>query len=214
MHTRSKSGIFVPKKHFNLSASQSLSPIPSNYRSALKDPNWLSAMQEEYNALMNQNILTLVPRPTGANVVTGKWIFCHKFNTDGSLARYKARWVVRGFTQQQGIDYEETFSPVIKPATIRVVLSLANSKDWPIHQLDVKNAFLHDNLSKTVYAHQPAGFVSPSHFGFVCKLNKFVYGLKQAPHTWFLSFTSFLSKIGFRVPNLTLPCLCFAVALQ
>jgi hypothetical protein len=76
------------------------------------------------------------------------------------------------------IDYEETFRPFIKPNTIRVVLSLAISKDWPIYQLDVKNVFLHDNLSETVYAHQPAGFVSPSHSGFVCKLNKSLYGLK------------------------------------
>jgi hypothetical protein len=211
MHTRSKSGIFVPKKHFNISVSQSLSPIPFNYRSALKDPNWLSAMQEEYNTLMTQNTWTLVPRPAGANVVTGKWIFHHKFNTDGSLARYKTRWVVRGFTQQQGVDYEETFSHVIKPTTIRVVLSLAISKDWFIHQLDVKNTFLHGNLSETVYAHQPAGFVSLSHFGFVCKLNKSLYGLKQSPRTWFLRFTSFLSRLGFRAPNPTLLCLCFVV---
>ncbi|KAK1631345.1 hypothetical protein QYE76_005660 [Lolium multiflorum] len=86
---------------------------------------------------------------TGVNVVTGKWIFRHKFNPDGSLARYKARWVVRGFTQQHGVDYTETFSPVVKPATICVVLSLAASQSWPIHQLDVKNAFLHGHLHET-----------------------------------------------------------------
>jgi hypothetical protein len=137
--------------------------------------------------------------------------FCHKLNTDGSLARYKARWVVRGFTQQQGVDYEKTFSPVIKLATIWVVLSLAISKDWPIHQLDVKNAFLHGNLSETVYAHKPAGFISPSHSGIVFKLNKSLYGLKHAPRTWFLWFASFLSRLGFRGPNLTPLCLCFIV---
>jgi hypothetical protein len=155
-------------------------------------------MREEFNALMNQNTWTLVPRPAGVNVVTGKWIYRHKYNSDGSLARYKARWVVHGFTQQHGVDYEETFSPVIKPATIRVVLSLAASRDWPIHQLDVKNAFLHGDLLEKVYAQQPAGFVSPSHPDYVCLLNKSLYGLKQAPRTWFLRFTSFLSKIGFR----------------
>jgi hypothetical protein len=95
MHTSSKSDILIPKKHFNLFASQSLSPIPSNHRSALKDSNWLNAMQDEYNALMNHNTWTLVPRPVGANVMMGKWIFRHKFNTDGSLATYKASWVVR-----------------------------------------------------------------------------------------------------------------------
>jgi hypothetical protein len=96
MQTRSKSGIFIPKKHFNLSAIVSISPIPASYRSALKDPNWHNAMREEFHALMNQRIWDLVPCPVGVNIVTGKWIFRHKFNSDGSLARYKARWVVRG----------------------------------------------------------------------------------------------------------------------
>jgi hypothetical protein len=82
-------------RSISISASQSLSPIPSNHRSALKDSNWLNAMQDEYNALMNHNTWTLVPRPVGANVMMGKWIFRHKFNTDGSLATYKASWVVR-----------------------------------------------------------------------------------------------------------------------
>ncbi|XP_073365843.1 uncharacterized protein [Aegilops tauschii subsp. strangulata] len=131
------------------------------------------------------------------NIVTGKWIFRHKFNTDGSLARYKARWVVRGFTQQEGVDYDETFSPVVKPATIRVVLSLATSHSWPIHQLDVKNAFLHGDLKETVYCSQPAGFVDSAHPDHVCLLNKSLYGLKQAPRTWFLWFKSFLLSIGF-----------------
>jgi hypothetical protein len=89
------------------------------------------------------------------------------------------------------------FTPVIKPATIRVVLSIATTKAWPIHQLDMKNVFLHGNLHETVYAQQPSGFVLSSHLNFVCKLNKSLYGLKQAPHTWFLRFTSFLSKLGF-----------------
>jgi hypothetical protein len=91
-----------------------------------------------------------VSRPEGVNVVTEKWIFHHKTNPNGSLSRYKARWVVRGFSQQHGVDYEETFSPVVKPATIRVVLSLATSHSWPIHQMDVKNAFRHGNLQETV----------------------------------------------------------------
>ena len=88
-----------------------------------------------------------MPRPPGVNLVTGKWVFRHKFKSDGSLDRYKARWVLRGFTQRPGIDYDETFSPVVKPATIRMVLTLALSRYWPIHQLDVKNAFLHGTLT-------------------------------------------------------------------
>lgn len=143
------------------------------------------------------NTWSLVPCPAGVNLVSGKWIFRHKFNADGSLARYKARWVVRGFTQQFGVDYGDTFSPVIKLATIRVVLSNATCSSWPIHQLDVKNAFLHGNLTETIYAQQPSGFIDPSKAHLVCRLNKSLYGLKQDPRTWFLRFTSYLRKLGF-----------------
>jgi hypothetical protein len=104
----------------------------------------------------------LVPRPPGANVVTGKWIWTHKRRADGTLERYKARWVLRGFTQRPGVDYDETFSPVVKPATVRTVLSLALARSWPVHQLDVKNAFLHGALTEIVYCCQPAGFVDSS----------------------------------------------------
>ncbi|WVZ89852.1 hypothetical protein U9M48_036205 [Paspalum notatum var. saurae] len=104
----------------------------------------------------------LVSRPPGVNVVTGKWLYKHKFYSDGTLTHHKARWVVRGFSQQPGVDYDETFSPVVKQATVRVVLSIAASHAWPIHQLDVKNAFLHGQLTETVYCQQTPGFVDPS----------------------------------------------------
>jgi len=109
-------------------SSPSPSPLPANYRSALADANWRAAMMAEYQALVDNDTWRLVPRPPGANVVTGKWIFRHKFHADGSLARHKARWVVRGFSQREGIDYDETFSPVVKQATIRTVLSIAVSR--------------------------------------------------------------------------------------
>ena len=91
------------------------------------------------------------PRPPRANVVTGKWIFKHKYHDDGILERYKVRWVLRGFTQHPSVDFYETFSPVVKPATVRLVMSIPLSCRWPIHQLDVKNAFLQGTLFKTVY---------------------------------------------------------------
>ena len=119
-------------------------------------------MEEEFAALIANKTCDFVPRPVGSNVVTGKWIFKHKFNSDGSLEWYKARWVLRGFTQRPDVDYDETFSPVVKPATVRTVLSLAVSRSWPVHQLDVKNAFLHGTLSETVYCSQPTGFVDPA----------------------------------------------------
>jgi len=118
-----------------------------------------------------------VPRPPQANVVTGKWIFKHKLQSNGSLERYKARWVLRGCTQRPGVDFDETFSPVVKPATVRTVLSLALTRHWPIHQLDVKNAFLHGTLTETVYSHQPSGFEDRAHPDYVYLLKKSLYGL-------------------------------------
>jgi hypothetical protein len=108
-------------------------------------------MVDEFTALKNNWTWDLVPCPPGANVVSGKWIFRHKLKPDGSLGRYKACWVLRGFTQRAGVDYGETFSPVVKPATVRTVLSIAISQNWLVHQLDINNAFLHGTLAETVY---------------------------------------------------------------
>ena len=137
MTTRAKAGLRFPSVHHTMS----LSPVPRTFRSALADPHWRAAMEEEYSALLQNKTWDLVPRPPKANVVTGKWIFKHKFKADGSLERYKARWVLRGFTQHPEIDFDETFSPVVKPATVRTVLSLALSlslslslsRGWPVH---------------------------------------------------------------------------------
>jgi len=177
MRTRGKSGFIQPVDRLNLSAAV-LSPLPASVRSALVDPNWRAAMQSEFDALKANDTWTLVPRPPGVNIVTGKWVFRHKFLSDGSLDRYKSRWVLCGFTQRPGIDYDETFSPVVKPATVRLVLSLALSRSWPMHQLDVKNAFLHGHLTETVYCAQPSGFVDASRPDHVCRLNRSLYGLK------------------------------------
>lgn len=152
-------------------SSTSSSPLPANYRSGPADPNWCAAMADEFQALIDNNTRRLVPRPLDANIVTSKWIFKHKFHSDGSLARRKARWVVRGFSQQHSIDYNETFSLVVKLVTIRTVLSIATSLAWAIHQLDVKNAFLHDHLEETVYCQQPPGFVDPVAPDHVCCRN-------------------------------------------
>ena len=113
--------------------------VPSSVCAALLDPHWHHAMEEEYAALLANQTWDVVPRPPSANVVTGKWIWTHKRRADGTLERYKARWVLRDFTQRPGVDYDETFSPVVKPATVRTVLSLALARSWPVHQLDVKN---------------------------------------------------------------------------
>jgi hypothetical protein len=149
-----------------------VSLVPSSVREALLDPHWCRAMEEEYAALLANQTWDLVPRPLGSNVVTGKWIWTHKRQTDGALERYKASWVLRGFTQRPGVDYDDTFSPVVKSATVLTVLSLALARSWPVHQLDVKNAFLHGLLTKTVYCSQSAGFVDSSRPDMVCRLNR------------------------------------------
>jgi hypothetical protein len=149
-----------------------LSPIPTSVHDALADPNWRRAMEEEYGALLANQTWDLVSRPSGCNVVTGKWIWTIKRRADGTSERYKARWVLRGFTQLPGEDYNETFSPMVKPATVHNVLSLALSRSCLVHQLDVKNAFLHGTLTKTVYCSQPVGFVDSSYPDLVCRLNK------------------------------------------
>lgn len=200
--TRSMTGITKPRKLFNLSISHSnhpISPLPKNHKIALSDPNWTSAMKSEFDALIRNKTWDLVPRPCDANLIRCMWIFKHKKNSDGSFERYKARLVCDGRSQVAGVDCDETFSPVVKPATIRTVLTIALSKSWSIHQLDVQNAFLHGDLHETVYMHQPLGFRDPHHPDYVCRLKKSLYGLKQAPRAWYQRFADYVTTIGFRL---------------
>jgi hypothetical protein len=154
-------------------------------------------MTEEYRALLGNDTWDLIPPPQNANVVSCKWVFRHKLKPDGSLDRYKARWVLHGFSQEQGIDFEETFSPVVKSSMVRVVLSIALSLKLETRQLDVKNAFLHGKLAKVVYNRQPIGFIDSTRPEHVCRLNCSLYGLKQAPRAWYQRFTTFITSIGF-----------------
>lgn len=170
---------------------------PRTLRSAFKDPHWVSAMQEEISALHSNHTWELVPRPANVNVVGSKWVYRIKFKEDGSIDRFKARLVAKGFTQIPGIDFDETFSPVVKHTTIRFVIALSLSLNWSMRQLDVKNAFLHGNLKETVYMEQPPGFVNSDTPNHVCLLKKSLYGLKQAPRAWFDRLSTFLLHLGF-----------------
>ena len=131
------------------------------------------------------------------NLVGCKWGFKLKLNSDGSISRYKVRLVAKGFHQQAGVDFHETFSLMIKPATVRLVLAIAVNCNWPLRQLDVSNAFLHGYLKEEVYMQQPPNYVDPIHPHYVCKLHKSLYGLKQAPRAWFKKFTFHLLHLGF-----------------
>lgn len=184
MATRSKNGIVKPKTIVSLttvaSASSTPTTEPSHFAKAVKHFVWQAAMAEEYQALVKQGTWSLVPPPLGQMllVVNGS---TRSNVSDGSIARYKARLVANGNQQTEGLDFTETFSPVIKQPTVRIVLSLAVHHDWPIRQLDVSNAFLHGIVEEEVYMRQPLGYKSVSHPNHVCKLHKALYGLRQAP---------------------------------
>ncbi|KAH0638936.1 hypothetical protein KY285_035522 [Solanum tuberosum] len=211
MITRSKNNIHKPANKLCLStqitnksplvhpSTSSHKPEPKNISQALKNLDWKSAMMEEYNALKQQGTWTLVPRFESQNLNGCKWIFRVKQNSDGTLNKYKARLVSEGFTQRPGIDYIETFSPVPKHITVRVILSLDVSKDWNLCQLGVNNAFLHGHLTEDVYMAQPQGFVDSTRPDYVCKLHKALYGLKQAPRAWYSELRDYLLSLDFAV---------------
>ena len=155
-------------------------------------------MKEEYDALVKNETFSLVPCASNTNVVDGMWVYRLKRDKNGAITRYKARFVAKGFRQQPGIDFHETFSPVVKSTTIRAVLSLAVTNNWPLRQLDVQNAFLHGNLKEKVYMKQPPGFIDPQRPNHVCLLHKSLYGLKQAPRAWFERLSKALSDLGFK----------------
>ncbi|GKE31209.1 ribonuclease H-like domain-containing protein [Tanacetum coccineum] len=140
MVTRFRIGTNRPVERLTLHVS-SVSPVPRSYNEAFNDVNWYSAMQDEYNALIKNSTWTLVPRPPDVNVVRCMWVFCHKYLADGTLSRYKAQLVANGSTQLEGVDVDETFSPVVNLGTIRTVLSLAASRHLSVHQLDVNKCF-------------------------------------------------------------------------
>ncbi|KAL5851107.1 hypothetical protein ACOSQ3_006225 [Xanthoceras sorbifolium] len=171
--------------------------VPNSIHEALKIPEWKTAILEEIRALEKNQTWDLTRLPSGKRAVGCKWIFSVKYKSDGSVDRFKARLVVKGFTQAYGIDYQETFAPVAKLNTICVLLSLAANLDWPLHQLDVKNAFLNGDLEEEVYMDIPPGFESPATTNKICKLKKSLYGLKQSPRAWFDRFSKVLTKYGY-----------------
>ncbi|CAL5428100.1 unnamed protein product [Camellia sinensis] len=176
--------------------------IPNSVQEALRDPRWKEAMNEEMKSLQKNSTWDIVELPKGKTPVGCRWVFTIKYKADGAIERFKARLVAKGYTQTYGLDYGETFTPVAKINTVRILISLAVNLDWPLHQFDVKNAFLHGHLQEEVYMALPPGYNLPTKGGKqVCRLKKSLYGLKQSPRAWFGRFTSSMKAFGYRQSN-------------
>ncbi|MDV3187744.1 MAG: reverse transcriptase domain-containing protein [Sweet potato little leaf phytoplasma] len=181
MTTRAKSGIFKPKLPFSGLTQSLTSPHmtphapylePQTFIDVVGIPAWKTAMDVEFAAFQHNNTWDLVPPHSSQHLIGTKWIYKIKRDVDSNISRYKARLVAKGYLQQPGIDYGETFSPVIKSSSIRVVLTLAIAWKWELRQLDVSNAFLHGTITEDVYLAQPQGYIDPRFPHHVCKLKK------------------------------------------
>ena len=174
---------------------------PSCYEEAmLKDDKrkWERAMKSEMDSLHKNSTWELVHLPNGKRALPCKWVYKMKVTGNDGKPKYKARLVAKGFRQQQGVDFEEIFSPVVKMTTLRCVLALAAREDMELVQMDVKTAFLHGDLHEDIYMQQPEGFIEKGREHLVCKLKKSLYGLKQAPREWYHKFHSFMLSQGYR----------------
>jgi hypothetical protein len=170
---------------------------PSSLEQALGNQNWKNAMNSEYEALKKKNTLHLVPPRKGVNVIDCKWVYKIKRKSDGSIDRYKAILVGKRFKQCYDVDYGDAFSPVVKPAVIWLIMSMAVSKGWSLRQLDIHNTFLHGVLEEEVYMHQLPGYEDKHTPQYICKLDKAIYGLKQAPCAWYSKLSTKLKSLGF-----------------
>jgi transposase InsO family protein len=178
----------------------SLEEEPKSFKQAMGSPEsslWMEAMQEELNSMKKNNVWELVNLPNNRKTIGSKWIFKRKRNASGLVEKYKARLVAKGYTQREGIDFVETFSPVAKFTSIRILSALTAYFDLELHQMDVKTAFLNGYLEEEIYMVQPDGFVEKGNEDKVCKLNRSIYGLKQASRQWYKLFDNAITSYGF-----------------
>jgi histone deacetylase 1/2 len=169
----------------------------STVKQTFGDEKWITTMNNEHSALVKSKTWRLVPPPKFKNIIGCKWVYKIKRKADRSIDRYKARLVAKGYKQRYGIDYEDTFSLVVKATTIQLILSLAVSKGWSFQQLDVQSAFLHGLLEEEVFMYQPPRYKDSKHPNYVCKLEKAIYELKQAPCAWYARLCNKLIRLHF-----------------
>ncbi|KAI3678520.1 hypothetical protein L6452_37816 [Arctium lappa] len=170
---------------------------PKKVHDAMKDSSWIEAMQEELLQFKLQEVWDLVELPKGHRAIGTKWIFRNKKDERGIVIRNKARLVAQGYTQEEGIDYEEVFAPVARVEAIRLFLAYASYMKFKVYQMDVKSAFLYGTIDEEVYVCQPPGFENPSYPDRVYKLKKALYGLHQAPRAWYDTLSTYLLENGF-----------------
>ena len=170
--------------------------IPKTMHEVLSHPSWKQAMVEEMAALHSTGTCDLVSLPAGKSPAGCRWIFIVKIGPDGEVDRLKARLVAKEYTQVYGSDYYDTFSPIAKMASIRLLFSMDDMRSLPLYQLDIKNAFLHGDLADEVYMEQPPGFVTQGESSLLCRLCRSLYGLKQSPRAWFGHFSSVVQEFG------------------
>lgn len=184
---------------------------PSSFKLAMASPDsdkWKIAMDEEYQSLMDNHTWSLVPLPHGRSAIGCRWTYKLKHGSDGTIQRYKARFVAKGYSQRPGLDFTETYAPVVKLDSLRAILSIAANRDLDMIQLDVKTAFLYGEVAEELYISQPEGFIVDGQESLVCRLHKGLYGLKQSSRLWNLTFDSFLTSFGF-ISSSADPCVYF-----
>ncbi|GJY89900.1 retrovirus-related pol polyprotein from transposon TNT 1-94 [Tanacetum coccineum] len=172
---------------------------PKNVNEALTDDSWIVAMQEELNQFIANDVWELVPQPRNMTIIETKWVFRNKLDENGIVSRNKARLVAQGYNQQEGIDYDETYAPVARLESIRILLAYACALDFKLFQMDVKSAFLNGFINEEVYVAQPPGFIDFEKPDYVYKLKKALYGLKQAPKAWYDRLKAFLIKHEYKM---------------
>ncbi|GJZ98556.1 retrovirus-related pol polyprotein from transposon TNT 1-94, partial [Tanacetum coccineum] len=172
---------------------------PKNVNEALGDESWIVTMQEELNQFIANNVWELVPQSKNMTIIGTKWVFRNKLDENGIVSRNKARLVAQGYNQQEGIDYDETYAPVARLESIRILLAYACALDFKLFQMDVKSAFLNGFINEEVYMAQPPGFIDFEKLDHVYKLKKALYGLKQAPKAWYDRLKAFLIKHEYKI---------------